>query len=195
MKTKVTILLALLVIATLSAKAQENENRFGIEVSGGASFATGKLNETSLNTGFGAEGIFHYRFLPHLGAYAGWGWNSFGADNSFAGNDVNFEETGYVLGLQYKKQFANSAIGYYLRAGGLYNHIETENADGDIINDTGHGIGFQLAGGFDFPLGNNWSFTPGVKFNALTRNTDFEEVSTDLNYNYVSVRVGFVKSF
>ena len=109
MKTKVTILLALLVIATLSAKAQENEKRFGIEVSSGASFATGKLNETSLNTGFGAEGIFHYRFLPHLGVYAGWGWNSFGADNSFAGNDVNFEETGYVLGLQYKKQFANSA--------------------------------------------------------------------------------------
>ncbi len=195
MKTKVTILLAILVIATLSATAQENEKRFGIELSSGASFATGKLNETNLNTGFGFEGILHYRFLQHLGVYAGWGWNSFGADDSFAGTNVNFEETGYVLGLQYKHAFNNSPVSYYLRAGGLYNHIETENSDGDVINDTGHGIGFQLAGGFDVPLGKNWSFTPGVKFNALSRNTDFNEVSTDLNYNYVSVRVGFLKTF
>ena len=123
------------------------------------------------------------------------GWNRFGADQSFAGDDVCFEETGYVFGLQYKHPVGTSNVQYYVRGGGLYNHIETENKDGDIINDSGHGLGWQLAGGIELPLKRNWAFVPGVKFNFLNRETEFEEESMDLDYNYVSLRVGFIKRF
>jgi hypothetical protein len=195
MKTKVFLSIVLVIIVSATTLAQKNEKRFGFELSSGVSVATNKLSESTLNPGLGFEGIFHYRFLPHTAVYAGWGWNRFGAEESFAGDDVCFEETGYVFGLQFKHPFGNSPVQYYLRAGGLYNHIETENSDGDVFNNTGHGLGWQLAGGINVPMGKNWSFTPGVKFNSLSRDSDFDGVTKELNHNYVSLRVGFLKRF
>ena len=195
MKTKGLLAFAFLVVLSLPSMAQENGKRFGFEFSTGASFATGELSGTSLNAGLGFEGIFHYRFMPHTGIYAGWGWNRMGADKSFAGNDVCFEETGYVFGLQFKHPFGQAPMSYYLRAAGLYNHIETENSNGTIINDSGHGFGLQLAGGLELPIGSSWSLTPGLKFNSLARESEYEGLSRDLNYNYLSVRVGILKKF
>lgn len=194
MKTKVLTVVMVIALAA-SSFAQQSNKRFGIELNGGASFATQKINGTKLNTGFGFEGALHYRFMPHLGVYGGWGWNRFGAENSFMGKDYCFEETGYILGLEFKHPINDSRFSYFVRGGGLYNHIEIENSDGDIIKDSKHGFGWQVAGGVDFNLGNNWSVTPGVKFNFLSRDTDFEGVNTTLDYQYVSARIGFIKRF
>ena len=90
----------------------------------------------------------------------------------FAGSNTDFEETGYVIGLQFKHPVDGFLSSYYLRAGALYNHIEVENDNGDIIGDTGHGLGFQLAAGVDIPLGAKWSLTPGVKYNAVSGTAD-----------------------
>lgn len=194
MKTNFLILTLLLSVSALRSLAQD-ENRFGVELSSGVSCPISEINGTELNRGFGFEGIFHYRFMPHLGAYAGWGWNSFGADESYAGTDVNFEETGYVLGLQYKHPFGSSPVSYYVRAGGLYNHVETENSDGDVINNSGHGLGYQVAIGLDIPVGRNWSLTPGFKFSSLDRDSDFNNETIDMNYSYMSLRLGILKTF
>ncbi len=195
MKTKVFLSIVLFILVSVTTQAQEGSKRFGFELSSGVSMATNKLSESTLNPGFGFEGIFHYRFMPHLGVYGGWGWNRLGAEESFAGDDVCFEETGYILGLQFKHPFGSSPVQYYLRAGGLYSHIETENSDGDVFNNTGHGFGWQAACGIDVPMGKNWSFTPGVKFNSLSRDSDFDGIARELNHNYVSLRVGFLKRF
>lgn len=113
MKTKALLSIVLVILLSATTLAQESEKRFGFEFGGGLSVATNKLSESTLSPGFGFEGIFHYRFLPHTGVYAGWGWNRFGADESFAGNDVCFEETGYVFGVQFKHPFGNSRVQYY----------------------------------------------------------------------------------
>jgi len=195
MKTKVIITLMVLTSIFNTISAQENEKRFGFELSTGASVATKKLGGSTLNPGVGFEGIFHYRFMPHTGVYGGWGWNKFGADESFAGIDVCFEETGYVFGLQFKHPIGERATSYYFRAGGLYNHIEIENEDGDVTHDSGHGLGWQLAGGFDFKLGKNWSLTPGVKFNSLSRDVDHNSINVPLDLNYLQFRLGILKTF
>lgn len=195
MKTRVFFTLVILAIFARNTIAQENEKRFGFELSSGASMAIKELNDAKLKPGFGFEGIFHYRFMPHTGVYAGWGLNRFGADESFAGNDVCFEETGYVFGLQFKHPLSNSPVAYYLRAGALYNHIEIENADGDIIKDSGHELGWQLAGGFDIPLGKNWSLTPGVKFNSLKCDVENNGLNVPLELDYFTLRVGILKTF
>lgn len=195
MKTKVFATVVVLVSFFTSAMAQDRDKRFGFELASGASFATSKLNDASLSTGGGIEGIFHYRFMPHTGIYAGWGWNRFSSDNSFAGKNIDFEETGYVIGLQFKHPVGNSPFSYYFRGAGLYNHIEIENEEGDIIKDSGHGMGWQVAGGIDLNLGKNWSLTPGVKFNSLIRDIEIEGISKELNLNYVSFRVGILKKF
>ncbi|MBE0647186.1 MAG: porin family protein [Bacteroidales bacterium] len=187
--------LTMLLLVSVSSFAQKPEKRFGVELNGGLSLATTNMDGTSLKPGFGFEGILHFRFMPHLGVYAGWGWNRFGAKNSFAGNDGCFEETGYVAGLNFRHPVGNEEVAFYIRAGALYNHIETENGEGEIINDSKHGFGFQLAGGIDIDLGRNWSLTPGIKFNSLSRNTEYEGISRRLNYQYVSTRIGIVKRF
>lgn len=187
--------LTMLVLLSLSSFAQVTEKRFGFELNSGLSWATKNLDDANLNPGFGFEGSFHYRFMPHLGVYAGWGLNSFKAEESFAGSDVRFEETGYVFGLNFKHPIGTSKLAYYVRAGALYNHIETENAEGDVINDSKHGFGYQLAGGIDIDLGKNWSLTPGLKFNSLSRDTEFEGTSKQLDYQYISARIGIARKF
>lgn len=194
MKTK-GLVLTILVVLSMSSFAQESEKRFGFELNSGVSIATTKIDNAGLEPGFGYEGTFHYRFMPHLGVYAGWGWNRFGADESFAGNDVCFEETGYVFGLNFNHPIGTSKLSYYVRAGALYNHVETENSEGDIINNTGHGFGYQLAGGIDINLGRNWSLTPGLKFNSLSKDTDYEGTNKRLDYQYISARIGIAKKF
>lgn len=195
MKEKVILTIVISLLVTAASFAQENEKRFGFELSGGASIATSKPGDAELNPGFGFEGIFHYRLMPHTGIYGGWGWNRFGADNSFAGVDVCFEETGYVFGLQFKHPIGTMPLSYYLRAGGLYNHIEIENEAGDIIGDTGHGLGFQLAAGINYPVSRNWTVTPGLKFNYLSKDVEIQGITTGLNHNYISLRIGFLKKF
>lgn len=195
MKRAIIIVMAFCIIATQASYAQEKERRFGFELNGGVSFATSKPSGTDLNTGLGFEGIIHYRVLQNTGIYAGWGWNRFRADHSFAGNDMCFEETGYVFGLQYKRSIGSSPLSYYFRAGGLYNHIELENAAGDIIADSGHGLGYQLTAGLEYQLGKNWSILPGIKYNNLSTDMDLEGIFTHLDHQYLSVRVGFLKKF
>jgi hypothetical protein len=180
---------------TFNSLAQDVGSKFSIELSVGPSFATQELAGSNLNTGAGSEVLFHYRFMPHVGAYAGWGYNRHSSDNSFAGSDMDFEETGYVFGLQFKHPLGKLPLSYYIRGAGLYNHIETEDSSGDIINDTGHGLGWQLAGGVDVPIGRGWSLTPGLKFNALSRDFDNGTINRNLDLNYVTARIGIIKGF
>lgn len=194
MKTKV-LALTVLVLLSMSSFAQDSEKRFGFELGSGASLAISKPGDAELKPGFGFEGIFHYRFMEHAGIYGGWGWNRFGADNSFAGSDVCFEETGYVFGLQFKHPVGKDATSYYVRAGGLYNHIEIEDSEGKITHDSGHGMGWQLAAGLDFQLGKNWSLTPGIKFNTLSREVENEGVNIPLVLYYLQLRAGINKKF
>lgn len=180
MKTNVIILAIAMVIVSSKSIAQSEcclpYKKFGVELNAGVSIPTSKLADAKLNTRLGGEILLHYNFMPHLGLYGGWGWNQLTADKSFAGNKIDFEETGYIIGLEWKHPFTcTSPLSYYLRGSALYNHIEVENnPQGHIIGDTGHGWGYQFAGGLDIPVGKNFHLTPGVKFNSLKRNLDFE---------------------
>jgi opacity protein-like surface antigen len=195
MKTKVIVILGLLVLSTTGLFAQKN-TRFALELNSGASFSVSQIPDTKTKAGFGFESLLHYRFMPHTGIYAGWGWNRLAAENSFAGNDVCFEETGYIVGLQFMHPIKNSRISAFIRAAGLYNHIETENSEGEIAYDTQHGLGYQLAAGVNTKLIRNWSLNIGLKYNSLTRNTNFQSISEPVSYHYISaVRIGIVKQF
>jgi hypothetical protein len=170
------------------------QHKIGVELRVGPDFATTELGDADLKTGFGFEGLLDYQFTPHLGVYAGWGWNRFAADRSFAGDNMDFEETGYLFGLQFATT-GTSALGLYVRTGGILNHIEVENSDGDIIADSKHGLGFRMEAGLDIGLGSNWYLRPGVKYQALSRDITVETVTTAVNLNYFNVGLGIAKWF
>lgn len=192
-KTFLSIMLAILVSATTFA--QDNEKRFGVELNGNVSFVSSDLAGANLNTGLGFETILQYRFMPYTSVYGGWGYSHFNADDSFAGSDTDFEQTGYILGLQFKHPIKTSPVSYFLRAGLLYSHIEMENNNGEIISDTGHGVGWQAAAGIEIALGKNWSLAPGLKYNWLSGETDFENAKYQLDHRTVSAQIGIIKRF
>jgi hypothetical protein len=194
MKTKVFIALAFFAVITTSGNAQEKAKNFSFELNGGPAFQTKEFVE-GIRMGFGFEGTFQYRFLPSTSVYAGWGWNWLSTELTVSENNMDYEETGYVLGLDFSQPIGSTNMSYYVRAGALYNHIESENSDGDILDDSGHGLGFQLAGGIYFDLGSGWSLTPGLKFNSLSREIDLEETSGTIDYQYLSARIGIMKRF
>lgn len=195
MKPQAVFFIALFLIFSTYSFAQDQDRRFAFELNGGPAWAVSQQGVSDLNIGAGFEAILHYRFMPHTNVYAGWGWNRFAAENSFVGSNADFEETGYVFGLEFKHPIGTSPLAYYLRAGGLYNHYEIENEEGEIMMDTGHGLGWQLAAGLDIPINESWSLTPGFKFNALER--DFTDGGMDrtLRINYLSARIGVLKQF
>jgi hypothetical protein len=79
--------------------------------------------------------------------------------------------------------------------GGTYNHIEIENNAGDIIIDSGHGLGWQAEGGLVIPLSEKFSLLPTIRYRSLNRDIEIENVSTSVDLNYLSVGVGLSWSF
>lgn len=195
MKTKKLILTIVLTVLALNATAQNNQSRWAFEFSTGASIATADIGDANLKTGLGFEGTFHYRFMEHTGAYLGWGWKKFGTDQSFAGSNMDFEETGYTFGLQFKHPLMQNKLNYVVRAGGIYDHVEIENNDGDIVSDTGHGLGWQVAGGLELPLGRSWTLIPTVKYSSLSRDFGSGADEFNSNLNSLSTQIGFYKTF
>lgn len=195
MKAKVFFLLALL--ASQGGYAQKNEFRFGVELDGGPSFSLQPWGGVDTKAGFGFEGTLHYRFYRHLGVYAGWGWNRFSSEDSFAGKGSDFEETGYVLGMQFRHPLGHSPWSYYVRAGALWDHLEIEDIGGELLDDTGHDWGYQAAAGVEAPIGRAWSLGAGLKLNALYRKNFefFDGVRRTIDQKTLSLRVSLRKRF
>jgi hypothetical protein len=168
---------------------------WSVNVRSNINFPTKKLGDATLKTGVGFEGVFAYQFLPNLSAYAGWGWNQFYANESFLGSQVDFEETGYSFGLQFTHPIANTNVNYLIYSGAIYNHIETENKDGKIINDTGHGFGWQIGSGVNIPIGNNFQVVPEIRYRTLIRDINDGTKVTSVDLNYVSASLGMTFSF
>jgi len=82
-----------------------------------------------------------------------------------------------------------------IRAGGTYNHIEIENDDGDLYSDSGHGIGWQVAGGVDLPIGRSWSVVPSIKYSSLSREFKSDVNTFDSKMNTLSTHIGIFKNF
>lgn len=183
-----------IIAALLFSQDVFGQERWSFEIRPGVNIPTKDLGDADLKTGYGIEGTFAYRFMPHLSVYAGWGWNKFSSDQSFAGPNVDFEETGYSYGLQFIHPIMQSDINILARAGALANHIEVENSNGDIIADSGHGydagIGWQLEVGVAMPLGERWNLMPSIRYRSLPRDLEIEGVTTPVDLNYLSGGVG-----
>ncbi len=171
------------------------DDNFSIELRPGVSYATEKISDAELKLGFGAELSFSYKFMDHLSAYAGWSYNNFAVEKSFAGKDGSFEETGYTFGFQFIYPIGDSKLNYLLRLGGTYNHLEIENNEGDITYDSGHGFGYQAEVGCVYNVSDGMSILPSIRYRSLSRDIKINNINTSVSLNYLSFGVGFSWSF
>ena len=193
MKRSLITIIALILLTVFSQSYAQD--KWGLELRPGVDYATQDILDADLGLGFGAELTIAYNFMPHLAAYAGWSYNNFAVDQSFAGPDASFEETGYTFGFQFIHPIGESTLSYLVRVGGTYNHIEIENNDGDIIIDSGHGLGWQAEAGLVISLSKRFSLLPSVRYRSLNRDIEIENENTSVNLNYLSVGVGLSWSF
>jgi opacity protein-like surface antigen len=153
-------------------------------------FPVKDLGTTELKSGGGFEVNFSYRFMNKLSAYAGWGWSSFSPKQSE--NIVShYEENGYRIGLQFIQPLsAESKLNLHLGAGGVGNHIEAENDEGDILDDSGHGMGWEVEAGLSIPVSKRWQIVPGIRYHSLSRDMTIDDREESVDLNYLSVGVG-----
>lgn len=175
-----------------SAGAQD---RWSMEIDGGAAIPTSTLAGAELKTGFGLGANLRVRLQPHLSAYAGWEYHAFRTDDTMFGQrEIDVDDTGYSFGLRFEHPvFPRSAA--WVRVGGLANHIELENEAGDIISDSGHGLGYELGAGLSFPLGTRLAVTPGVRFRSLSRDLEVGGASESSRLSYLIVGMGLAFGF
>lgn len=108
---------------TLISTLATAQNRFYISITPATNFSTKNLGNTKLKTGFGADATIAFSLTKQIGFYGGWDWNKFSSDQSFAGTDVDFVETGYSIGLQFSQPIASTKMKLIVGAGGIYKHI------------------------------------------------------------------------
>lgn len=197
------LVLATLTVTTSLLLAPRNapaQSRWSVEVSGDAVFPTGTLAGADLEKGGGFGTNVRFLFRPHLAAYAGWEWHLQQTKDLLPGGTLDVNETGYAFGLRFEHPFrseqpSGTALGYWLRAGGLFNHIELENESGALIDDTGHGLGWEAGAGLTIPLGGRLGLTPGARYRVLSPDITVGGRAREATLSYVTAFVGLAYNF
>jgi hypothetical protein len=185
--------LALLAVS-IPLQAQE---RWSLEFTGGPAVPTGDLGDLKLNTGLAFGGSVSARIMPHLALYGGWDWAHLSSDEDGPAGELDVEETGYVIGLRFEHPLGGE-VGFpklRLQAGTTYKHIEIEDEEGDVVADSGHGLGWEAGAGLVLSVGERWTVTPGARFRSLSRDLDLGMGERSMDLRYVAFEVGVAWTF
>jgi hypothetical protein len=168
------------------------QSRYGIELNGGAAFPTRDLGAAALESGFGSGFIGTLRVLPHLHLYVGWDYQRFVTDERIGTNEYDIDDTGYTFGARFQHPLRKK-VDVWVRAGGLYNHIEMEDSDGDIISDTGHEFGWEAGAGLSVPITSRIAIMPGARYRTYssTLTVGHKDIDVDLSYVTAELRLAF----
>jgi hypothetical protein len=192
------LLTALAMMCVITAAIPANaERRFAVELRAGGG-PSQEPDDVALDPGLGFEVLVEYRLMPHLLGYGGWDWHHFGSEESFAGANTDFEETGYAFGLRFEHPFSGEAgdgPAWWVRGGATVNHIEVENDNGDIIADSDHGLGWEAAGGMTFHVAERWNLLPGVRYRERSHEVVMSGTTRTVNLSYMLFELGIPRSF
>lgn len=110
---------------------------------------------------------------PSLAAYAGFTRSSFGCEEGFcSGRDVRMTSQGVVLGARWSPGLP------WVRAGLALQGLTVRGEGADERFDPG--LGFELAGGLEFPIWERFHVRPGITWLR-------HDASTDLGTGHVSL--------
>ena len=181
-------IMALVFLLSMPLNAQ---GKWEVAIHPGVNVPTTKFGDADLKTGFGGDIRLSYQLTNFLSAYTGWGWNHFNSDQSAFGTNVDYEETGYLFGLQFNYPTTVTKVTYIVTIGGLYNHIEAESAAGQIIGDTEFALGTQIGAGVSITLGKHFRLLPSISYKTLSTDFTIDHHSTLVDLKYMTAHTGF----
>jgi hypothetical protein len=173
-----------------------NAQTVTVEMGPAAAMPTTELAGTNLDGGAGFGGTVALRVLPHVHLYGGWNWLRFTANQSFVGVDRDFEETGYTFGLRFEHPFGEAREELFrVEGGGTYKHVEIENDAGEVLENSGHSLGFEVGAGVVVPLGGAWRISPMLRYRSLSPDFELNGSTVRGDLSYGSVEVGVSRQF
>ena len=188
------LILTVPVLLAFSASTGLAQSRYSLDITGGAAFATEDLGTAALESGFGLGFTGNIRVMPHLHLYAGWDYQRFVTDELVAGTEFDVDDTGYAFGAKFEHPMLRKVDGW-LRLGALYNHIELENQDGDIVSDTGHEFGWEAGAGLSIPITQRLSIVPGTRYRTTSSTLKVGNTETDVDLSYITAEIGLAFKF
>ena len=187
----IRVALALALLAPAGAAAQ---SPFSAELRVGAGIPAQDFGTAELGTGIGGELTLLYQLPLCLQLYAGWDWYHFGTETEAP--EYDFEDTGYAAGLRWTPVRLSRFLGPWLRAGIVFDHIEMEDDQGDLVSDSDHTLGFEGGLGLTLPLGERFRLTPGVRYRTFAPEMQVGSVTADAeDFSYIAVEVGIATTF
>ena len=171
------------------------QNQWTAEFRPALSFPLTKIAGSDAKTGYGFEITMAYNFSESLGAYAGWGWKEFRANNALGAVNIVFQETGYTFGLQFIHPTGFSSLSYLIRAGAIYDQLKAEDNSGNTFAKTGHNFGWQLEGGVAIDLSGGFNLRPSIRYRSLPGEFEIGTTTTNADLTYISLGVGLSKTF
>ena len=106
------------------------------------------------------------------------------------------EETGYAAGLRFEHPLtADSRTALWVRGGATINHLELEDVNGDLIDDSGHGLGWEAGAGVAVRVGGSWDLTPGIRYRSLSRDVEVADVTIPVQLQYLAFEMGIRLTF
>lgn len=189
--------LGILTILLLAAYPAAAQSPWAVDIRGGAAFPVEELGDVELDTGGGLGATLSWQVQPEFALYGGWDWANFTTGEPLGGVEVDVEMTGYNFGVRFERP-AHPALGnlrYRIGAGGLFSHIEVEDDDGELVDDSEHGLGFEVEAGLLIPVGMQWTLVPGARFRSLSRDLELVEVELPVDLRYIQAEVGLQFTF
>lgn len=174
--------------ATGTAEAQ-SVLPLAVEVRGGAAFPTGDFGE-GLETGYAAGGNVSFSFAPMLAVYGGYSLNGFGIDDEGTGqaDGLEFRDRGFDAGIRASIPTLVLPVSPWVKGGLVYHQLELDG-DGEGAS-TDSSLGFEVGGGFEFPLGPTVSVTPGVSYTKYSVDFEDDETGTEFDVSHVKADIG-----
>ena len=140
------------------------QKKWNVEIRPAVNFPCKVEGGLPKHVGFGLEGKTFFNISKVMGTYFGWGWNLYPANNR---SDFSYEETGFTYGLQYMHPTHLSNPGYFIAAGGVYNHIEVESADNHTNVISRRRSGWQIESGITVSIFGKFLLRPGVRYRNI----------------------------
>lgn len=186
--------IAMSVLTAVSVSSGFAQSTFSMELNGGAALPTQDLGTTKLAPGFGLGFTANVRVMPHLHLYAGWDYHRFVTDEPLVGSDYDLNDTGYAFGAKFQHPFADRLEGW-VRAGGLFNHIELEDSEGEIVSDTGHELGWEAGAGLSVVVTPRLAIMPGTRFRTYASTLTVGQNNIDVDLSYITAELRFAFKF
>lgn len=184
--------LALVALLPSASHAQQGvESLSTVELRVGIAQPSSELGEDDLEIGFGVDALLSYVVAPSAAIYAGWGYHRFGVD----GSGLDIDQTGYVLGVAWLGAFGGSDVGYRFNVGATYEHLVFESDTAERVDDSEHGLGYEIGAAVLLPLGTTYVLTPGLRFRSISRAVEFDGVDRDVDVDYLAAEIGIGFTF